>query len=274
MRRHRSGDVAYGSFLSAAHMSVDRNGRRYLADTQYGLVAAGNCNAWCIDIPPETIFGEPEIGDLEDIFSLICTAGWREEGYVALHAGAVVKNNTCAILCASSGGGKSTLTTALVHAGWQTLGDDKLLMQSEQNSAGTTLRSLLQTFNLDPATRRWFDFGDLEALPRYSAWTTKRRVPLDQIAPGTARDQAKPTHIVQITRNPKTTGILAREMPKQHMLPTLLKQIVLPADREVAAWIVREAAACTRQLQGVILEIGDDAYAQPRWLHNIEEALL
>lgn len=278
MRRRRSGDVAYGSFLAAAHMSVDRHGPQYLADTQYGFVAAGHCDAdalrdeWKIDIPPDTTFGEPEIGDLEDVFSLICTVGWREQGYVALHAGAVAKNKTCAILCAASGGGKSTLTTALMHSGWQTLGDDKLLMRREQGGIG--LRSLLHTFNLDPATRRWFDLGDLEALPRYSAWTVKRRVPLDDIAPGTALAEATPTHIVKVTRNPSIDGIKAHAMPAHEKLPTLLKQIVLPADREIAAWILREAAACAATVQGVMLEIGDDAYAAPNWLQSIEEALL
>ena len=276
IRRHRSGDVSYGSFLAAAHMSVDRSGPRYLADTQYGFVAAGHCkresDEWRIDVPPETEFGEPEIGDMEDLFSLICTVGWREEGYVALHAGAVVKENTCAILCAASGGGKSTLTTALMHSGWQTLGDDKLLMRRDLGRI--RVRSLLQTFNLDPATRRWFDFGDLDALPRYSAWTVKRRVPLDSIAPGTAIGRAVPTHIVSVQRNPNVEGIVARAMPKHETLPTLLKQIVLPADRDIAAWIVREAAACATSVTGVTLEIGDDAYARPDWLQAVEEALL
>jgi hypothetical protein len=276
MRRHRSGDVAYGSFLSAAHMSVDRNGPRYLADTQYGFVAAGKCDRerdeWCIDVPPETEFGEPETGDMEDIFSLICTVGWREEGYVALHAGAVVKDSTCAILCASSGGGKSTLTTALMHNGWQTLGDDKLLMRREHGRVN--VRSLLQTFNLDPATRRWFDFGDLEALPRYSAWTAKRRVPLERIAPGSALAAAIPTHVVRVMRNSAVEGIVTREMSALETLPALLKQIVLPADREIAGSIVKEAAACAASVRGVTLEIGDDAYAHPHWLRSVEEALL
>ncbi len=275
IRRSNARERAAGTFLSCAHMSVDRDGAEYLADTQYGFIARGSCardgDTWTINVPETTMFGEPEIGDMEDLFSLMCTTGWREEGWVALHAGAVVKNETCAILCAGSGGGKSTLTTGLILSGWRTLGDDKILLRREDGQP--QLRALLQTFNLDPATRRWFDLGDLEALPRYSAWTVKRRVPLDAIAPGAAVAAAAPTHVVRVSRNPLVDGVRATPMPQIDVLPTLLKQIVLPADRHVSTWIVREAISCLGRVRGVYLEIGDGAYASPGWLESIEAAL-
>ncbi|HEY9181405.1 MAG TPA: hypothetical protein VIO32_11850, partial [Candidatus Baltobacteraceae bacterium] len=157
--RGASAGLANGTFLTCAHMTVDRTPAGYFADTQYGFAVHGECgkheDTWTVRVPHETVFGEPQIGDMEDVFSLICTAGWRAEGYVPLHAGAIVKNGVCALLCAASGGGKSTLVTAMVLGGWRTLGDDKILLRHEDRVP--VARSLLQTFNLEPSTQRWFD---------------------------------------------------------------------------------------------------------------------
>ena len=67
--------------------------------------------------------------DIESLLSLVLTEGWRAEGWIPLHAAAVVRFDTCALICAESGGGKTSLTAALVREGWQTLGDDKLLLR-------------------------------------------------------------------------------------------------------------------------------------------------
>ncbi len=266
---------ASGSFLTCAHMSVDCNADEYTADTQHGFVAAGHtgpvADEWTICVPPQTSFGEPEIGDMEDLFSLICTVGWRAERFIAVHAGAVVKNDVCAVLCAPSGGGKSTLTAALVLNGWSTLGDDKLLLRDE--SGVPVLRALLHTFNLDPEIRRWFEVGDVRVLPRYSAWTQKRRVPLDRLRLHARRPMAHPTHVVSITRSPQMRGIRASRLDAPQTVAALLRQIVLPSHVNVGRWIVTQAARCASNLHGVQLEIGEDAYAQPDWLRTIEAAL-
>jgi hypothetical protein len=276
MTRHDSPIRASGTFLTCGNMQADRLESQYVAHTKHGFVAEGHTGSrrdvWVICVPPQTLFGEPEIGDIEDLFSLVCTAAWREEGWIALHAGAIAKNSTCALLCAPSGGGKSTLTAALVRNGWSTLGDDKLLLR--RNGGEPRIHALLQTFNLDPATRRWFDVGDLDALPRYSAWTNKRRVSVGVIAAGTAVRSARPTHVVRIVRNPKIYGMRATPMSGEDLLPALLRQIVLPRDRAVCHWILSETGKTARGLCGVRLEIGDDAYSTPYWLAAIENALL
>ncbi|MFN2449586.1 MAG: hypothetical protein ABR508_07325 [Candidatus Baltobacteraceae bacterium] len=275
LERRALGVRASGTFVSCAHMTVDRTGDSYVADTQYGFVARGSTVAgtdvWTISVPPETVFDEPQVGDMEDVFSLICTAGWRNEGFVALHAGAVVKGDVCALLCAASGGGKSTLTTALVLNGWSTLGDDKLLLRNEGGKP--VLRSLLQTFNLDPATGRWFDLRDLASLPRYSAWTDKRRVHLDRVRPGAARPHARPTHIVEVARTAAHAGIRSAPMTVSQSAAALLRQIVLPCDAPVARWTLTQTMAALRGMRGVRLEIGQDAYRSSGWLAGIEDAL-
>ena len=266
---------ARGTFISCAHMTVDRDGSEYFADTQYGFNARGVCSergdSWTVTVPPGTVFGECETGDMEDIFSLISTVGWRNEGYLAIHAGAVLKGETCAMLCATSGGGKSTLTAALVLNGWSTLGDDKLLLRCENGVP--VLRSLLQTFNLDPASRRWFDLGDLDALPRYSAWTEKRRVHLNMLRPGASAAAAQPTHIVSVTRNAGTRSVTWSAMNPAQTASALLKQIVLPDDIEVGRWTLKKATAMLPFVRGINLEVGNDVYSSSTWLQRVEEAL-
>lgn len=266
---------ARGTFLSAAHMTVDVTANGYFADTQYGFTARGTCGAnsdeWTVTVPHDTVFDEPQIGDMEDVFSLICTAGWRAEGFTPIHAGAIVKDGTCAILCATSGGGKSTLTTAMVLHGWSTLGDDKLLLHHEGGTP--VLSSLLQTFNLDPASRRWFDLGDIDALPRYSAWTEKRRVSLSALRSGAAALRAQPTHIVSVERNRTSPQILFSSMDRAQTAATLLRQIVLPSDPIAARALMTEAMRLVARVKGVRLQIGDDAYAHDGWLASVERAL-
>ncbi len=275
MRRETQNIRAHGDFLACAHMTVDRAGARYIADTQYGFLARGligeRADEWTICVPEDTHFDEPQIGDMEDLFSLICTVGWRAEGYVPIHAGAVVKDGLCAILCAASGGGKSTLTTALVLNGWSTLGDDKLLLRME--GGAPVLRSLLETFNLDPQTGRWFDLGDLASLPRYSAWTPKRRVRLDSVRPGAAVFSARPTHVVSVSRSAECGTIRSSPLTAAERSSTMLRQIVLPAERETAQWILSQTVVGSMQLKGVQIEVGHDAYAQPSWLSQFEAAL-
>lgn len=266
---------ARGTFIAAAHMSVDLQPGGYFADTQYGFTATGTCgphtDEWIVTVPQGTVFGEPQVGDMEDIFSLICTAGWREEGFVPIHGGAIVKDGVCALLCASSGGGKSTLTTAMVLSGWSTLGDDKILLRHEPSAP--MVYSLLQTFNLDPATRRWFDLGEIEALPRYSAWTNKRRVPLNALRSGAAAALAQPTHIVSVGRDRTATGIRAHELDRTQTAAALLRQIVLPADPDASRAILRDVMKLVASVRGVQLIIGQDAYLTQGWLDTVERAL-
>lgn len=268
---------ADGSYLRCGQMVAGRDGARYTARTTRGLAAQGHCgaraDAWVVSVPHGVTFDEAEVGALEDLFSLICTVGWRQEGWIPVHAAAVAKNGACAILCAPSGGGKSTLTAALARSGWQTLGDDKLLLR--RGPDGVRLRSLLQTFNLDPQTRRWFDVGDIDGLPRYSAFTNKRRVSIGTIcARSPMIESAVPTHVVRIVRDHDAQGMRASRMRPDEVLPALLRQIVIPADAAAARWIVSETAACTSRLRGLELRVGNDAYAQADWLGAVEEAIL
>jgi hypothetical protein len=276
LRRQDNELRSSGRFLSCARMRVDRLDRTFTASTQSGMVARGTIgdatDRWEIHVPVGLDFGEPEIGDVEDLVGLACTIAWRSAGWIPVHAGAVARGEKCAILCAPSGGGKSTLTTALLHEGWSTLGDDKLLLRCGDD--GPVVAALLETFNLHPRTSAWFGgLEDIESLPRYSAWTEKRRVTIESISKDAARFTMKPTHVVRLMRDGSPGSITAEPMPPADVLPTLLKQVVIPHDAEAARHILRVVSTTAASLRGLVLHVGDDAYASAGWANAIDEAL-
>ncbi|MHB8305285.1 MAG: hypothetical protein ACYDEU_04595, partial [Vulcanimicrobiaceae bacterium] len=121
---------------------------------------------------------------------------------------------------------------------------------------------------------RWFsEIGDLEDLQRYSAWTDKRRVSVDRIAPGASAVRARPTHLVRLSRNPGGSGVAISPLRKDELLATLLRQIVVPRRPEVARQIVATAAATAAVMTGLDIAVGDDAYEDSAWLRKIEGAL-
>jgi hypothetical protein len=258
-------------------MRVDRDGNAFVASTFFGMTGRGSAGAhidrWQLVVPQNLVLNERQINNLEDLFSLICTVGWRAEGWIALHAGAVIGPSSCALLCATSGGGKSTLTAALLVAGWTTLGDDKLLLRTDGPSP--QVRPLLNTLNLHPQTRQWLPVPDIEQLPRYSAMTEKRRVGVQSLTRLPLPETATPTHVVCIERTRGHSEVRATPMAREEILPTLLRQVVIPRDPTIArATLQVVASACARSItKGVRLQIGDGAYRNPDWSVPLEQAL-
>lgn len=268
--------VARGDFLRCARMRVDASESLTLASTASGITSIGlgvaGLDTWHLSAPPRAL-DEPAVGDVEDLLGLALTFGWRRLGYVPVHAAAVERDGRCLLLCAPSGGGKSTLTAALMRNGWKTLGDDKLLLRCENGVP--RLAALLATFNLHPQTNRWFsEIGDLERLAHYSAWTQKRRVSAERIAgQGAICMQARPTHVVRLSRTAQRGAISVRPLAQSDVLPTLLGQVVVPSRPAVARGILSTLAAAAPTLQAIEIAVGEDAYRERTWLRAIEEAL-
>ncbi len=276
LRRGTSALQSRGGFLRCARMNVDLIESVYLVRGISAICATGNIgersDSWEITVPPDLPFTELQAVELQDVLGLTCAVAWRAEGWIGIHAAAVANDRYCALLCASSGGGKSTLTTALINNGWKTLGDDKVLLR--RNAPVPHVASLLLTFNLDPRTSQWFSkMPELAALPRYSEWTDKRRVSVEDVLPGCTLDEAAPTHVVSVVRNRTRSGTRTTAMQSRDILPTLLKQIVLPSDRCAAAEIVGAIATVARNVRGFVFEVGDDAYRDPSWLNSFDGAL-
>jgi hypothetical protein len=264
-----------GAYLRCARMTVDAPGGEYHATTRCGASARSSGTrpaTWSIEVP-EDVVASRKLEELEDIVGLALTAGWRSAGWIPLHAAAVIREGICPVLCAGSGGGKSTLTAALVRSGWRALGDDKLLLRHD--GATCELRALLHTFNLHPRTSEWFpEVGDLTLLPPYSAWTEKRKFRSERTWPEASAPRARPTHVVRVRRDSGANTVRVRELARTEIFPTLLKQIAIPSDRVAAAGILATVAKTVADIRGIDLEIGEDAYRDPNCLAAFERELL
>jgi len=266
--------MAAGTFLECARMKVDAAPPGLRATCPSGVAACYNEseNSWVIAAPAGFDVSErPE--DIEDLLSLVLTTGWRCAGWLPMHAAAVVNGSRCVFLCAPSGGGKTSLAAALIRREWRTLGDDKVLLRI---GAGQTveLAALMHHFNLHPKSQEWFvEVGDLQRFPAYSAWTDKRRVNIADIWSGKAASRGRPTHLVSLARLERGSGVKIAPLSRVEVLSTLLRQTVVPRDRKIAGEILSTVAAAARRLEGLHVEIGEDAYYDPHGLDPLERAL-
>jgi hypothetical protein len=203
---------------------------------------------------------------------LVLTTGWRAAGWVPIHAGAVSRDETCALVCATSGGGKTTLVSAMVRQGWSTLGDDKLLLRSTGD--GTIVRAVSRIFHLDPQVGKWFpEVQDLKKYPAVSSLSEKRRVPVGDLWPGTVANEGHPTHFVMLRRSQQEGVMRIRPLSGTDLLSTILTQIVIPKDQYDANFILTTAANTSRHVKGLEIEIDGLAYLRPNGLLSLEEAL-
>jgi hypothetical protein len=265
---------AKGQFMTCARMQVD--------DTESGLYASSQSgstchylateNRWSITIPDG--HSDDQIReDLVDFLNLALTESWRRLGWVPLHAASITSDTSCALLCATAGGGKSTLTASMIRRGWKTLGDDKLLLRKDK-SGDVEVAALLHNFNLHPRTRDWFpEVGDLTGLPPYSPWTEKRKVTIESIWPDSTASSSRPTHLIEVARRPDARGLKLEPLPHSSVLPLLMRQTVIPGHPAWAGQIMATLAATAAGLEGWRLEIGDDAYEREEHLAGLEELL-
>lgn len=263
-----------GSWLQTGRMNVNATPEGLRATCLSGLHGSFDRSAarWEMILPkaPVDIW---RLTDVEHLLSLVLTTGWRALGWVPMHAGAVMRGGICAVLCAPSGGGKTTFTTALLRRGWNSLGDDKLLLRSTEQSP-PELRALVHSLNLFPHSKRWFpELEGITEYPAYSVWTDKRRVPMDSLRPGSAVSQGAPTHVVRVSRREGMQGIKVSPLDPHGVLDLLLRQTVIPRERAMARWILDTITRTARSVQGLAVEIGDDAYDDPDHLSAFEEAL-
>lgn len=276
LERGRTTAAVAGTFLLSGRMKVDASEHEVVAVTAGGVLVRATLHPhsedWEIAVPAEDITVMPLALDLEHALELALTTGWRRAGWIAVHAGAVEKEGRCLLLCAPSGGGKSTFAAVLLREGWRTLGDDKLLLRLRNGLP--ELAALIHTLNLDPAKRyRGVTQLALDALPTYSVASGKRRVPVDLIAPGaTTLSNARPTHIVQLARKAEC-GFAATPLPDRDAATTLLRQIVIPSDRIVAGSILQTVMQAASGLKPLRVTVGNDAYRSDAWARSFEDLL-
>ena len=260
--------------MTCARMMVDNTENGLYASCNSGSTCQSQTTGrnWSIAIPHA--HSDDQIReDMVDFLNLALTESWRGLSWVPLHAASIMSDKGCALLCATAGGGKSTLTASMIRRGWKTLGDDKLLLR--RNKDGTVdVAALLHNFNLHPRTRDWFpEVGDLTELPTYSPWTEKRKVRIESIWPGTTATSSRPTHLIEVARQSDTHGLKLAPLPHAKVLPLLMRQTVIPTHPVWAGQILATLAAAAAQLQGWRIEIGDDAYEREEHLAELETLL-
>jgi len=272
--RANSAVPASGTFLRCARMDVDASERGLHASTVGGasarLLRSGTNELWDLEIPQMLL--DTSLEDVEELVILALTSGWRSAGWVPVHTAAVTRGEKCVMICAPSGGGKSTLTAAFVRRGWHALGDDKVLLRVKDGVS--QIAALQRTFNLHPKTRSWFpEVGDLEALPIYSTWTPKRKVKIESIWSDPTADLATPTHLFRIRRSGVTGPMSVEPLTASETLSTLLRQVAIPAHRTTANAILACAVPTAQRTRGFEVVIGEDVYERSDALDTLEEAI-
>ncbi len=268
------GDPAVGSYLVCAQMLVDPAPGGLRATTSSGGVLSGSFGAhgesWTLRLPGSLVDAGawPEI---EDTLSLVLTTGWRRSGWVPLHAAGLTDGSRGVIVCATSGGGKTTFTLALVRRGWRSLGDDKLLLAMNGPRRVSGLTSFM---NIDPAAATWFpELQAVAALPEYSAWTPKRRMPIGTLWPHGSALTMEPVVLLELERRGGRGGVAVTPLERPERIAALMRQTVIPSDRSLATSIIQAIVGCAEQATGYRVALYNDAYANPAYLDSLHELL-
>jgi hypothetical protein len=232
---------------------------------------AADSETWQLTVP-QRVVDEAWWPEIEDLVSLIVTTGWRRGGWVPLHAAGLTRNGRGVLACAASRGGKTTFTLAMARRGWAVVGDDKLLLGKIDGA--TVVAAVKHMLNVDPAARDWFpEVGDLSGLPLYSEWSPKRRVALDRVFPGVGAACMTPTHMVELLRQPGTSGVRVHPMEKMDAISVLLHQTVVPNEPRTARLITSAVAGLGQQVSGLRIELPDGIYADADALALVDDAL-
>jgi len=264
-----------GAYLHSYRLHVDRRGTH--------LVSFSNVGVWMdFDeaarqariIVPDHSDRETVVEEVEQQLVLLLARAWAGQGWTPLHAGSLIPpgGTDCVLVCAPSGVGKTTLISALLGRGWRTLGDDKVLLRKENGSI--VARALSRRVHLHPALANWFpEIGEIEKWPRYSRWTEKRMVKMEAIWPGQLMGSAIPAGLVQLARAEKGPALEVEPFDSIRTLHSLLRQIVIPADRADARPLVSCAAAMAGRLRGALVTVGNNAFLNSTTAGRLEEAL-
>lgn len=263
-----------GSYLYLHHLLVDRVGSRLVSQSTLGVWMefdlANEARIW---IPSQS---QDIIEQVEHQLVLLLARGWANAGWTPLHAGTLIPpgENRCALVCASSGAGKTTMLAALLRRGWRTLGDDKVLLRREGDRV--IARSLARRFHLHPSSVRWFpEVGNVSSSwPTYSRWTDKRVVRIEEIWPDRLVDSAIPAAAIQLARAATGPGLCVEPVDPATTLNTLLWQIAIPTDAQHARPLLACAVAAAAQSRFAKIKIGTDAFADPAVAGQLEREIL
>jgi hypothetical protein len=262
-----------GAYLRSYRLRVDRHGSRLLSRSRVGVWMEFDLAGRTARITVPVHSDWPElVEEVEQQLVLLLARSWAQEGWTPLHAASLIPpgEQRCVLLCAPSGTGKTTLTTAFLRRGWRTLGDDKTLLRIE--AEGVVARSLAQRFHLHPSAARWFpEAGNLAQSPRYSRWTDKRIVRIADVWSDRLLERAAPVGLLQVERVERGLGF--EPLDRIQTLNTLLRQVAIPTDPEHARPLVSCIAHTAAKLNSARLKIGSEAFTDPAIMERMDDFL-
>lgn len=264
-----------GNYLRSYRLHVDRRGTHLISRSNVGVWMDFDEASRCarILVTPGADH-ETMIEEIEQQLVLLLARAWASEGWTPLHAGTLIlpEKNTGVLVCAHSGVGKTTFTTAMLCHGWRTLGDDKALLRKEDGRI--VAHALSRRFHLHPSLSKWFpQLGVIEDWPRYSRWTEKRMVKMGELWPDQLLAATVPQVVIQLARGDRGTPLQIDPLDSMATLNTLLRQIAIPGDAAAARPLVACAAALAGQLRGALVTVGENAFADPAMVGRIEARL-
>lgn len=267
-------EAARGGYMECAQMLVDALPDGLLATTTRGAVLVGRFSehgeAWHMTVPA-CVPDEGWWPEIEDLVSLIVTAGWRRAGWIPFHGAGLTRVGAGVVVCAASRGGKTTFALAMARRGWRIVGDDKLLLGVAD---GPTVAAVKHMLNVDPALRDWFpELGDVSELPIYSQWSPKRRVSLASIFPDAPAASMNVSHVISLVRVDHGRDIQIEAMDMAGTLSALLHQTVIPNDPRTARAITASLVGIGQSARGLRVTVPDGIYADPDALEPVEAAL-
>ncbi|MDR3458606.1 MAG: hypothetical protein P4N60_14240 [Verrucomicrobiae bacterium] len=262
-----------GAYLRSYRLRVDRHGSRLLSRSRVGVWMEFDLAGRTARITVPFHSDWPElVEEVEQQLVLLLARSWSQAGWTPLHAASLIPpgEKRCVLLCAPSGTGKTTLTTAFLRRGWRTLGDDKTLLRAE--AEGVVAGALAQRFHLHPSASRWFpEAGNLARFPPYSRWTDKRIVRIADVWSDRLLERASPAGLLHVER--VESGMSFEPLDRLKTLNTLLRQVAIPTDPEHARPLVSCIAQTAAKLNSARLNIGHEAFTDPATMERLDECL-
>ena len=187
----------------------------------------------------------------------------KHRGYCGLHAATLAREGNGYLFPATAGQGKTTVALGLLRAGFQYVGDDKVLLREEED--GIAARAFTRRFNIDP------DIGDryrelafvagLEPLPLCD----KRPVDVSTVYPASFTPRCRPRYIIHLKRAYRTAGRIV-PLSRSDSFDRLVRQTILALDRSVAARQLTLLGRLLQRTESYLLYNGDDLYGDPERL--------
>jgi hypothetical protein len=168
----------------------------------------------------------------------------KRRGWYSLHAAGFSENERAILIPGTSGTGKSTLSVALLRAGFDYLSDDMVFL-SQQNS-DLTVRGLVEDIDVSEQTIAFFpELNFLLNRPKVQGFT-KRQVCADEIYGTQLVAQARP-HIIILPHISGKESSLATPMDGHEALLEIVPNVLLT-----------EQQSCQKHL-GILAELVNQA---------------